>query len=247
MIHAPRFRSLAAALALGLAPLAVLAPATPALAQAGEASDPAYGDLYDAMESSVDQGLMVDKALVVLGREFAASPEFKISEAESPGLIQEMLDNLRPIFVTQSERVRKLYRPSTLALLARHLKPEEATSIAAFYRSDLGRKLMGGMVENYSPDATLSNLQTEEPVTAEQVKEDISNATNATISAMSEDDLIELGKLAMARPELLKLSLIGKGVQELRAQMENEPLTAEEDAAIVAVVEDVFNRRFPAK
>lgn len=29
--------------------------------------------------------------------------------------------------------------------------------------------------------------------------------------------------------------------------MENEPLTAQEDAAIVAVVEDVFGRRFPAQ
>ena len=188
---------------------------------------------------------MVDKALVVLGREFAASAEFKIAEAESPGLIKEMINNLRPIFVTQSERVRKLYRPTTLALLARHLTPDEATSIAAFYRSDLGRRLMGGMVENYSPDATLSNLESQAPVTAEQVQTDISNATNAAISAMSQDDLVALGKLAMAKPELLKLSLIGKGVQELRAQMENEPLTAEEDAAIVAVVEDVFNRRFP--
>jgi hypothetical protein len=247
MIRLPRFRNIAAALTLGLAPLAVLAPAAPAMAQAGEASDQAYGDLYDAMEGSVDQEMMVDKALVVLGREFAASEEFRISEAESPGLIQEMLDNLRPIFVSQSERVRKLYRPTTLALLARHLEPEEASSIAAFYRSDLGRRLMGGMVQNYSPDATLSNLESQAPVTAEQVQQDISNATNATISAMSQDDLVELGKLAMARPELLKLSLIGKGVQELRAQMENEPLTAEEDAAIVAVVEDVFNRRFPAE
>ena len=247
MIRLPRLRSLAAGLALALAPLAVLAPAAPAMAQAGDASDAAYGDFYDAMESSVDQGMMVDKALVVLGREFAASAEFKIAEAESPGLIKEMIDNLRPIFVSQSERVRKLYRPTTLALLARHLTPDEATSIAAFYRSDLGRKLMGGMVENYSPDATLSNLESQAPVTAEQVQTDISNATNATISAMSQDDLIELGKLATAKPELLKLSLIGKGVQELRAQMENEPLTAEEDAAIVAVVEDVFNRRFPAE
>lgn len=249
MIRLPRLprvaANLAAGLALALAPLAVLAPVTPAMAQAGDASDAAYGELYDAMESSVDQGMMADKALVVLGREFAASAEFKVAEAESPGLIKEMIDNLRPIFVSQSERVRKLYRPTTLALLARHLTPDEATSLAAFYRSDLGRKLMGGMVENYSPDATLSNLETQAPVTAEKVQTDISNATNATISAMSQGDLVELGKLAMAKPELLKLSLIGKGVQELRAQMENEPLTAEEDAAIVAVVEDVFNRRFP--
>jgi hypothetical protein len=261
MIRQPRFRYLA--FAVGLA----LAPAIPASAQADQTArpvapppapasssavtprpdHPAYGDLYAAMEGSVDQGMMVDKALVVLGREFAASEEFKLAEAESPGLIKEMIDNLRPIFVAQSERVRLLYRPSTIALLARHLTPDEATSIAAFYRSDLGRKLMGGMVENYSPDATLSNLQTEAPVTADQVKEDISNATERAISAMSQDDLMELGRMAMARPELLKLSLIGKGVQQLRAQMENEPLTAEEDAAIVAVVEDVFGRRFPAE
>ncbi len=245
MIRLPRLRAAVAGLALALAPLALLAPATPALAQAGEASDAAYGDLYDAMEASVDQGLMVEKALIVLAREFAASEEFKLAEAESPGLIKEMIDGLRPIFVSQSERVRRLYRPTTLALLARHLTPDEATSIAAFYRSDIGRRLMGGMVQNYSPDATLSNLQSQAPVTAKQVQTDIGNATSATISAMSQDDLMELGKLAMAKPELLKLSLIGEGVQELRAQMENEPLTAEEDAAIVAVVEDVFNRRFP--
>lgn len=259
MLHFRRFRAAAAGLVLGLG---LLSTATPALAQSGrpvapppvpagssvvtpQPGDPAYGDLYDAMEASVDQDLMVEKALVVLAREFAASDDFKIAEGASPGLIQEIIDGLRPIFVAQSQRVRRLYRPATLSLLARNLTPEEATSIAGFYRSELGRRLMGGMVQNYSPDATLSNLQSEAPVTAEQVKEDISKATSATITAMSQDDLVALGKLAMAKPELLKLSLIGNGVQELRAQMENEPLTAEEDAAIVAVVEDVFARRFP--
>lgn len=247
MIHLPRFRAAVAGLALALAPLAALTSASPALAQAGEASDAAYGDLYDAMEGSIDQELMVDKALAVLAREFAASEDFKIAEANSPGLIKEMIDGLRPIFMSQSERVRLLYRPTTLTLLARHLKPDEATSIAAFYRSDLGRRLMGRMVNNYSPDATLANLQSQAPVTAEQVEKDISKATNATISAMTQDDLMELGKLAMAKPELLKLSLIGNGVQELRAQMENEPLTAEEEAAIEGVINDVFSRRFPAE
>lgn len=245
MIRFPRFRTFAAGLALTLAPLAVLAPAAPALAQAGDASDPAYADLYAAMEGSIDQSLMIDKALMVLAREFASSPEFKATEAASPGLIDEIITGLRPIFIAQSERVRRLYRPSNLALLARELKPEEAVSVADFYRSDLGRRLMGRMAENYSPDATLSNLEAESPVTAEQVQTDIGNATRATISTMSQDDLEALGKLAMAKPELLKLSLIGNGVQQLRAQMENEPLTAEEEAAIVAVIDDVFIRRFP--
>lgn len=87
-----------------------------------------------------------------------------------------------------------------LVVLARNLTPHEATSIAAFYRPDIGRWLMGGMVANCSPDATLSNLETQAPVSAEQVQTDISNATNATIPAMAQDDLVELGKLRWPSP-----------------------------------------------
>ena len=34
-------------------------------------------------------------------------------------------------------------------------------------------------------------------------------------------------------------------IQRLRAQMENEPLTAEEDAEIARVIEATFTKRFP--
>jgi len=247
MVIPSRKSAVLGALALALLLVAALVPAAPALAQVGTPDNAAYADLYAAMEESVDQRMTADAALAALAREFAVAPEFAAAEAESPGLIDEVIAGLRPIFMAQSERVRLLYRPSTLALFARHLTPEEATSIAAFYRSDLGRKLMGGMVRNYSPEETLSNLDTEAPVTREQVEADMKKATNAAVAAMTQDDLIALGKLAQARPELFKLSLIGAGVQELRVQMENEPLTAEEDAAVAAMIEDVFNRRFPAE
>lgn len=128
MIRPVRFRTMAAALALGVMPLAALAPATPALAQAEASNDAAYEELFAAMEAAIDQKLVLDASLAALAREFAGTAEFSQAEAA-----------------------------------------------------------------------------------------------------------------------LLKLSLIGPGVQEIRVQMENEPLTAEEDAAIVAVVEDVFGRRFPAQ
>lgn len=240
-------RPAAAALVLtfALVPLAVLTPAHPAQAQAeaAPASDAAYDALYAAMQESVDQGVMVDAALAALAREFAATPEFAGAEAQSPGLIAEVTAGLRPIFIAQSDRVRELYRPSTLALLARHLTPTEATSIAEFYRSDIGRRLMGGMSRNYAPDATLSNLADESPVTREQVEADINTATGAALAALTQEEIEQLGRMAMANPALLKLSLIGSAVQEIRVQMENEPLTAEENAAVVAVVEEVFTRR----
>lgn len=247
MNHPAPLRAAAAAFALGVLPLAALVPVAPALAQAGEASDAAYGDLYAAMQESVDQGQLINAAIAALAQEFAVTPEFAEAEAESPGLIAEVVNGMRPVFEAQSERVRVLYRPSTLALFARHLTPAEAADIAAFYRSAIGRKLMGGLSASYTPEATLSNIQTDTPVTREQVQADIGRATDAAVSALTNEDRAELGRMALANPALMKLSLIGNGVQELRVQMENEPLTAEEDAAVVAVVEDVFNRRFPAE
>lgn len=247
MIRLSRRRIMAVALAL--ATLAGPAPAVwaqspdTAAVPANDPANAAYGDLYSAMQEGVDQSLILDSALVAMGREFAATPDFAAAEAASPGLIAEVTSEMRPILEEQSDRLMQLYRPATLALFARHLTPDEATSIAAFYRSDMGRKLMGGLSQSYSPDNTLSNITTETDVTTAQVKADIDAATSKVIGQLSEADLDEMGRLAMANPALLKLGKIGTGVQELRAQMENEPLTDEENTAVVAVVEDVFARR----
>lgn len=248
MIRFSHRRGVAAAFALA----ALVGPAPAVWAQqpppssvvaANDPTDAAYGDLYSAMQEGVDQSLILDSALVAMGREFAATPDFAAAEAASPGLIAEVTSGMRPILEGQSNRLTQLYRPATLGLFARYLTPDEATSIAAFYRSDMGRKLMGGLSQSYSPDQTLSTITTETDVTTAQVKADIDAATSKVIGQMSQADLAEMGRLAMANPALLKLGLIGTGVQELRAQMENEPLTDEENAAVVAVVEDVFNRR----
>ena len=219
MIRPVRFRTMATALALGVMPLAALAPATSALAQAEASNDAAYEELFVAMEAAIDQKLVLDASLAALAREFAGTAEFSQAEAASPGLIAEVVGDFRPIIEGQSARVSKLYRPTTLALFARQ----------------------------FTPEATLSGIETAAPVTREQVQADLGKAASATVSAMSQDDLMELGRQAQANPALLKLSLIGPGVQEIRVQMENDPLTAEKDAAIVAVVEDVFGRRFPAQ
>lgn len=250
--------------ALAIVPIALVAPGSPAQAESQAESqapalatalatalandsigslDAAYSDLYAAMREGLDEGQIIEGSLAALGREFVANPDFAAAEAISPGLIAEIVDGMRPIIVGQSERLSALYRPTTLSLFARSLTPEEARAIADFYRSDIGRKLLGGLSHSFSPDATLSSIQTNSPVTREQVQTDVNAATSKVIGQMSEAELMEIGRIAMANPALLKLNSISGGVQELRAQMENEPLTAEEDAAIMAVVEDVFGRR----
>jgi hypothetical protein len=170
MIRPVRFRTMAAALALGVMPLAALAPATPALAQAEASNDAEYEELFAAMEAAIDQKLVLDASLAALAREFAGTAEFSQAEAASPGLIAEVVGDIRPIIEGQSARVSKLYRPTTLALFARQ----------------------------FTPEATLSGIETAAPVTREQVQADLGKAASATVSAMSQDDLTELGRQAQA-------------------------------------------------
>lgn len=73
MIRPVRFRTMATALALGVMPLAALAPATSALAQAEASNDAAYEELFVAMEAAIDQKLVLDASLAALAREFAGT------------------------------------------------------------------------------------------------------------------------------------------------------------------------------
>jgi hypothetical protein len=255
MIPFPAFR-LTLALAAGAAMVPAAAAAqqplppppkavSPSVSSTGNPQDPAYADLYAAMESSVDQGQIMEGVVSALAGQFAATPEFAMAEEASPGLIEEVVAGLRPVFMAQSERVRLLYRPANIALFARTFTPQEAVTIAAFYRSDLGRKLMGGLSRSYVPQDTLSTALDGSAITRDQVDADLGRAINAAMGTMTEQDMIEMGRLALANPALLKLERLGGAVKEIRVQMENEPLTADETAAVEAVIEDVFARRFP--
>jgi hypothetical protein len=247
LIHLSRLRHAVAAATLALGPIALMAAPSAAQAQSEAAPDPAYGDLISAIEGTVDQDQMINGAVNALKRQFASTPEFAAADAASPGLIDEVATGLRPILYQQNRRVQMLFRPEMIALFARNLTPAEARSIADFYRSDLGRKLVGNVAQAYTPDATLSGLKDETPVTADQVREDISSAVVSGIGQLSPDELRQMGEMAIANPALLKLQQVNPAIQQIRVKMENEPLTAEENAAVVAVVEGVFTKRFPPK
>lgn len=242
-----RLRGALAAGVLALAPVALLAAAAPAAAQGEAPLDPAYSDLVAAIEMTVDQERVITNGLNALQKEFAATEAFAEAEALSPGLIAEVTNGLRPILTAQNSRVQALYRPRMVALFARSLTPDEAKSVAAFYRSDIGRKLVGNVANAYTPDATLSGIETEAPVTADQVRADLNAAVESGIDQLSADDRRKMIAATLSNPALLKLEKINPSLQQLRVEMENEPLTAEEDAALVAVVEGVFARRFPAE
>lgn len=247
MIRLVHLRRAVAVAVLTLGPVALLTAPAAALAQSAPATDPVYADLIAAIEQTVDQEQVITTALGALERQFATTPEFAAADAASPGLIAEVAEGLRPILTQQNRRVQSQYRPEMIALFAQSMTPDEARSVAAFYRSNLGRKLVGNVAGAYTPDATLSGIQSDVPITADQVRSDINAAVASGISKLTAEELAEMGQMALANPALLKLQQINPDIQLIRVKMENEPLTAEENAAVAAVVEGVFQRRFPSQ
>lgn len=240
------------AFVLALAPVAASLqakqPAPEAILIANPYADhPAYADLITAIEQTVDQDQMISGVVSAMKRQFASMPEFAEADADSPGLIEEVAASLRPIIIRQNRRVEALYRPEMVALFASSLTPAEARSIAEFRRSDLGRKLVGNIVQAYAPDTIFSAIQSETPVTAEQVREDLSTAVVSGIGQLSPEELRQLGEMMMANPALLKLRQVNPAIQQIRVKMENEPPTTEENTAIDEAVQAVFDRRFPAQ
>ncbi|RNJ62303.1 MAG: DUF2059 domain-containing protein [Porphyrobacter sp. IPPAS B-1204] len=207
--------------------------------------NPAYGDLLDAIESTVDKTLMIDNGLAAIKRQMEANDALAGAEAASRGILDEIITNMRPVLERQNLRVTAQYRPLMAAAMADYLTPNEAGSVAAFYRSDIGRKLMGSVVKNFNMDQTMAKAMTDTPVSESDVNADIVSAVTKGMETMDAQDLAEMGRQAFSNPALLKLQRVNPQIQRLRAQMENEPMTPEEDAAIGAMIEGIFARRFP--
>jgi len=243
-----RFR-LVAAFACASAPAALLT--TPLAAQEAPTPEEAqaiYADTYDAINEGVDNEAGLDSTMKVVRREFASVPAIAAADAMSPGLIDEIMTELRPVFGDYQERVRVLYRPRMIAVIAGGLTPSEAGDVADFYRSELGRRILDSASRNYSPDATLdgiSELEEEDDfeATRQDVETDLRNASAAAMKELRDEDFATFARLAIEKPALLKLNTISPQIVSLRAEMENEQPNAQEEARIQTVVESVFARR----
>ncbi len=246
-LSALRCAGLMLAMLLAAPASAAQASAPPAAAQIAnpQPGHPAYADLIDAIDSTVNRDVLLNNGLEAVKREMLANADLAAAEGVSPGLIDEILAGMRPVLNSQNLRVTALYRPKMIGAMASYLTPEEALKVAGFYRSDIGRRLMGNVVANFDMEQTLSSAVAEKDITEADVRADINSAVSQGISQMDPSDLAEMGRQALANPALLKLQNVNPQIQRLRAQMENEPLTAEEDAEIARVVEATFTKRFP--
>jgi hypothetical protein len=221
------------------------APAHSASEAAAENRLEAYGELVDAIAAGQDITAIIDNVLAATARQFADIPEIAIADKLSPGLIAEAVEALRPTMQAIHTRVEGDYRDRWIDLFAAELTPEEARGLAAFYRSDLGTKVMASFSRNFTYDATLANVSETSTVSEQQVAQDLKRTTAGVLAELSLDDIEAMGRAAADNPALLKLAELGPKMTQLRTIMENEQPTPDEEAAISAAIEAVFARRFP--
>jgi hypothetical protein len=243
-------------LALSGAPATAQAPLPASGVQAQPLADPqpdhpAYAGLIDAMNDAVDQEAAVDAMSVTIAREYAKVPQIAAMEQARPGLIDAIVRGMRPTLINYGTRVQADYRPRMRALLARYLTPAEAEDLIALYRSPIGLKLLGQASRSMTMDSTMSGIAEDiaagkDPadvtVNRGQVASDIDKASRAAVGALSQDELMALGKLAMEKPAVMKLGAIRDEMLALRTQMENEQPTPAETTAIEQAVIGAMER-----
>ena len=127
------------------------------------------------------------------------------------------------------------------AVFARHMTTEEAIIAAEFYDSTIGRRLMKVVSGNYSPDAVLTNIDTERDVTQAELDQDINTAVSETFNDLTDAEKVELERVFAANPSLSKLATVQPELRALRLEMENEPMTPEADNRINTMVETVLS------
>jgi hypothetical protein len=137
-----------------------------------------------------------------------------------PGLLEERAEDLRILARRQSDRVKALYHPQMLAVYASHLTPEEAASLAEFYRTDSARRLMSRTINKIGgAEDILFARPNGQPLLQEQVRADIGKVARNVAAKLDGDDLAEMTRQVRARPALRKLKAMRPQLEAIRAAM----------------------------
>ena len=207
--------------------------------------DPAYVDVVAAINEGIAKEAGVEATFAVIRRGYESDPVFAEAEARSPGFLDDLMAEFRPIFLDRSDRLDKILTARIAALFARHLTVGEAKELAAFYRSDVMKRFNDRASRAYSPEHQLGDLTQDEEVSGDDVASDAKDATNAAVRSTPAEDLLEIRRRTAALSSRQKIAVIGPRMAAIRAEIENAPTTAEEDALIDAAIKRTLDKHFP--
>ncbi len=239
-------------LALTILPLSASAASAPAPASTEAIAPDRYDDLYDAMRTGIDDTAMIDGQLDTIKTQMMAQDALlAAAEQASPGLMDTIGEAMRPVLSEYSERVRLQFRPRMVAVMRSTFTDKEAGQLSEMYRSTAGKGLMRSMSQNYKGEATIGQAIVEKEVDAKAINRDFSAATSQATKAMPDDQKAEMAQYFLKNPSLfLKLGTLSRDAAAIRVEMENAPMTADEEArmqqAIVTAIEAHVGHSAPA-
>lgn len=200
-------------------------------------------DLYAAMRGGVDDIAAVDAMMLAMENAWAGNSDMAQIEALSPGTLSEAARSTRPVLLRHTKRIQELYQPRIATLFAQYLTPAEASQLAEFYRSEVGRRFVGLISRNISAEASLEDFAETSAITREQLDRDTATTLGNTLGEMSQAQLDELEATLAAYPAVQKLRLFAEPMRQLQLQMENEPMLPQDQAEATEAMTRVFEQR----
>lgn len=223
----------------------------PTLAQAQTAPSMVTRDPHVAMFEAIYQGVDQEQVLEAMLQQVAtqvvtSQPEAAQMEAQSPGLMLELMLALRPVLRDYRDRVRREFDPQIIAAMREVFSDAEAASLARLYNSDLGRRMMGSYAGNVSMNQTIDQALDQQDITAEAVARDdavtVSRSVGSMMANASAAELREMAELPQRYPALLRMPELQQATLPIRTAMENAPPSAAEELAIQQGIVDAFEK-----
>jgi hypothetical protein len=230
------FPALTAAAALGLAVPAFAAhAAAPTEAPAAEAAQPSEALLAKARvlvaltnppKAMLDVNMRGWEAGIAQG--LASNPSVSKLEAQYPGVSAAGIAAARPLAREYSARLVAKTSESKAAVFARRLTDPEMDDAIAFFRSEVGLRLVGRLITNADPGSVAKELvaNTIETgkigISADAVHKIERDATRATMAQTSADDQIALMRFGQ-KPVSAKLGSAGAEADVITLEVVNHP------------------------
>ena len=150
---------------------------------------------------------------------------------------------LLPIFTDNLARLALAYRPRYEALFRQHMTASQATALANMFESPAGQRMLNSARSNVLGGLTGQEVTSDGPVTEDMVRRDIASIRQAVLAETAAEDHAYFARLAREDPQIFGiLDAMRESLVQIRIDMENEPTTEVEDAAIESALVRVYKR-----
>jgi hypothetical protein len=227
--------SLAASLWLAACPVPGLAQAPPPSEQVVAP----YEELLSVLMAALEGEFQVEQRALEFSQQAVAShPSLQQAEATRPGLAIAIAEAAKPVFTRFSAYATAVYRPRFLDALKATISEDEAVSALEFYGSDIGRKLQQRTAEALNGGEPLNEAAAIAAFPQRALGDGLAagdglaHHTELVRAMLSPEEERALEDSLRRFPVLVKLHRFAAAVLPIRIAMVNEPLSADDYAAL---------------